>query len=144
IERVHLFTLDGQAVVVPRRAPLVLTQPVQVVADAWDQADGNEKRRRLGLYELGYQVLQKSGAPVNGFELPRDTIRFDELAPDPAAAALVYASGSGIPFYGTRSTHFLYVVTNTLRGGRAQPGALDPSALEPGEYVLRVVARDIS
>ncbi len=116
---------------------------MQVVVDAWDQADGNETRRRLGLYQLGYQVLKRDGTPVAGFEQPRNTILFDRLAPDPAAADLVYHSGSGIPFYGRRSTHFLYVVTNSLREGRAVAGAWDPSAVEPGDYIIRVIARDI-
>jgi hypothetical protein len=144
ITRILLLTLDGQPVVAKKRAPLVIDRPVQVVVDAWDQADGNESRRRLGLYQLGYQVLRKDGTPVEGFEKPRQTIRFDQLAPDPAAAGLVYASGSGIPFYGRRSTHFLYVVTNSLTRGRASHGAWDPADLEPGDYIVRIIARDIS
>jgi streptogramin lyase len=144
IARIELLTLEGTPVVAKKPAPLIVDQPVQVIVDAWDQADGNEKRRRLGLYELGYQLLTKDGTPVPGFEQPRDTIRFDRLAPDPGAAGLVYASGSGIPFYGTRTTHFLYVVTNSLDAGRAAPGALDPSQLAPGEYIIRVTARDIN
>jgi sugar lactone lactonase YvrE len=144
IAAIHLFTLDGERLVPGRREPLVVDQPVQVVVDAWDQADGNEERRRLGLYELGYQVLRKDGSPLPGFESPRKTIRFDELAPDPDAAGFVYASGSGIPFYGRRSTHFLYIVTNSLREGHGSASAWDPAGLEPGDYVIRVVARDIS
>jgi sugar lactone lactonase YvrE len=144
IDHVHLVTLDGMPVVAQRRAPLVVDQPVQVVVDAWDQVDGNEARRRLGLYRLGYQVLHRDGTPVPGFEQPRETIRFDRLEPDPAAATLVYASGSGIPFYGRRSTHFLYVVTNSLRGGHAAAGAWDPRDLPPGEYLIRIVAEDAS
>ena len=144
IARILLFTLDGQPLTAERRAPLMIDQPVQVVVDAWDQADGNAARRRLGLYQLGYQVLKQDGTPVAGFEQPRETIRFDRLALDPDAAGLVYASGSGIPFYGSRTTHFLYVVTNTLADGRAAAGAWDPTPLEPGDYIIRVIARDIS
>jgi hypothetical protein len=144
ISRIELLTLDGVALVRRPREPLLVDRPVRVVVDAWDQADGNEKRRRLGLYQLGYQVLTENGMPVAGFEQPRETIRFDQLAPDPDAARLVYASGSGIPFYGSRSTHFLYVVTNSFDAGRAAAGALDPAALEPGPYIIRVTARDIS
>jgi hypothetical protein len=144
IARIDLFTLDGQHVVSKRRAPLLIDQPVQVVVDAWDQADGNEKRRRLGLYQLGYQVLKQDGTPVSGFEQPRSTILFDQLALDPDAAGLVYHSGSGIPFYGSRATHFFYVVTNSLTAGRAAPGAWDPASLEPGDYIIRVIARDFN
>jgi hypothetical protein len=144
IARIELLTLDGMPLIAKKGEPLLVDRPVQVVVDAWDQADGNEARRRLGLYQLGYQVLNKDGTPVAGFEQPRDTIRFDQLAPDPDAAGLVYASGSGIPFYGRRSTHFLYVVTNSLDAGRAASGAWDPTLLEPGDYVIRVIAKDIS
>ena len=144
IAAIHLFALDGTRLVAGRREPVVVDEPVQVVVDAWDQADGNKERRRLGLYELGYQVLKKDGSPITGFEMPRETIRFDELSPDPDAPGVVYANGSGIPFYGRRSTHFLYIVTNSLRGGRAAASAWDPSGLEPGDYVIRVIARDIS
>jgi hypothetical protein len=143
IAAIHVFTLGGERLKAGRREPLVVDQPVQVVVDAWDQADGNKERRRLGLYELGYQVLRKDGSPVPGFEMPRETIRFDELSPDPDAPGFVYATGSGIPFYGRRSTHFLYIVTNSLREGRGAASAWDPAGLEPGDYVIRVIARDI-
>jgi sugar lactone lactonase YvrE len=144
ISAIHLFTLDGQRLVATRREPLVVDQPVQVVVDAWDQADGNKPQRRLGLYGLGYQILEQDGTPVPGFEAPRETIRFDQLPADPDAPSIVYASGSGIPFYGRRATHFLYVVTNSLLDGHASKGVWDPSALAPGTYVIRVTARDIS
>ena len=72
IARIDLLTVDGQPLVAKRRAPLLIDQPVQVVVDAWDQADGNEARRRLGLYQLGYQVLTTDGTPVAGYEQPRE------------------------------------------------------------------------
>jgi sugar lactone lactonase YvrE len=144
ISAIHLFTLGGQRLVAKRRQPVVVDQPVQVVVDAWDQADGNKKQRRLGLYVLGYQILQKDGTPVPGFEQPRETIRFDQLTQDPDAPSIVYANGSGIPFYGRSATHFLYVVTNSLVGGRASKSVWDPGSLAPGDYIIRVTARDIS
>ena len=143
IAAIHLFALNGQRLVAKPRAPLAVDQPVQVVVDAWDQADGNKTQRRLGLYVLGYQILRKDGTPVPGFEKPRETIRFDQLTPDPDAPSIVYANGSGIPFYGRRSTHFLYVVTNSLLDGRASKGVWDPAELPPGTYIIRVIARDI-
>ncbi len=144
IAAIHLLTLDGQRLVAPRRAPLVVDQPVQVVVDAWDQSDGNKPTRRLGLYELGYQILKKDGTAVAGFEVPHQTIRFDRLSPEPEAPSVLYASGSGIPFYGRRATHFLYVVTNSLRDGRATRGMWDPTGLLPGNYIIRITARDFS
>jgi sugar lactone lactonase YvrE len=143
IAAIHLVALDGQRLTAKKGAPLVVDRPVQVVVDAWDQSDGNKKQRRLGLYELGYQILNRDGTPVPGFEQPRETIRFDQLMPDPDAPSLVYASGSGIPFYGSRSTHFLYVVTNSLQNGHASTGVWDPAELPPGTYILRITARDI-
>jgi hypothetical protein len=104
--------------------------------------DGNEPRRRLGLYRLGYQVLNRDGSPVPGFEAPLETIRFDRLTPA-AEARLVFASGSGIPFYRGGSTRFLYVVTSTLRDGAAAPGMWDTTSLPAGDYTLRVLAEDI-
>jgi hypothetical protein len=68
---------------------------------------------------------------------------FDRLAIDPDAARLVYAPGSGIPFYGRRTTRFLYAVTNTFRDGVASPGFWDSNALAPGNYTLRVRAVDV-
>jgi sugar lactone lactonase YvrE len=116
---------------------------VHIVVDAWDQVDGNQRRRRLGLYRLGYQVLDRAGAPVPGFDVPQETIRFDRLFWG-ADAALVYASGSGIPFYGRRTTRFLYRVTNTLRDGVAERGGWDTTRLSPGDYTVRILAADIS
>ena len=116
---------------------------MQTVVDAWDQVDGNAARRRLGLYRLGYQVLLADGTPAAGFENMRDTIVFNRLDAAPDAARLVYAPGSGIPFYGRRRTKFLYAVTNTFRDGVAAPGVWDTSALPPGNYTLRVRAADI-
>jgi hypothetical protein len=66
------------------------------------------------------------------------------LSADPSAPGLVYASGSGIPFYGERRARFLYVVTNTFRGGEAAAGAWQTSELSPGDYTLRIHALDAS
>ncbi len=122
---------------------VVVWGQVQVVVDAWDQAEGNRPGRRLGLYALGYQVLHPNGQPAPGFETASDTIRFDRLAGDRTAANLIFAPGSGIPFYGGRVTRFLYTVTNTLEGGIASEGYWDTTQLPPGDYTLRAWASDI-
>jgi hypothetical protein len=98
----------------------------------------------LGVYELGYQVVGAGGKPVAGFEAPRQTLRFDRIAADPATVRTVYAAGSGIPFYGQRRTRFLYIVSNTFRDGIAAQGTWDTTALAPGDYVLRIRAADIN
>jgi hypothetical protein len=71
-------------------------------------------------------------------------MRFDRFTIDPEAARLVYASGSGIPFYGNRRTRFLYTVTNTLRNGVAARGVWDATQLLPGDYVVRIWAADVN
>jgi hypothetical protein len=125
------------------RGRIVVTGRVQIIVDAWDQSEGNRPERRLGLYSVGYQVLHGDGSPVAGFEQPLETQRFDRLLSDTAAAAIVYAPGSGIPFYGGRRTQFLYRATSTLRAGVASQQFWDPSPLPPGDYIIRVWAADI-
>jgi hypothetical protein len=157
---VRLFDEYGEPLKQRVKGRLVVHGRVQIVVDAWDQVDGNEKRRRLGLYALGYEVLDSDGSPVGSPESsashagrPADagwsvqgrdpTILFNRLAIEPEAAAIVYASGSGIPFYGTRATRFLYAVTNTFRDGVASRGVWDAGALAPGNYTLRIHAADV-
>lgn len=141
---VRLLRETGEPLTARARGRLLVDGRVRIVVDAWDQVDGNRPRRRLGLYRLGYQVLNRDGTPAPGFESPKETILFDRLGPDPDAPHVVYEGGSGIPYYGSRRTRFLYVVTNTLRGGIASRGHWDTSALPPGDYILRVLAADIS
>ena len=141
---IRLFDSFDQPLARRSKGRVVVSGRVRIVVDAWDQANGNKRERRLGLYELGYQILTRNGAPAAGFEAVRRTIRFDRLAPDADAARLVYLHGSGIPFYGRRRTRFLYVVTNTFRDGRAVEGFWDTAMLPPGDYVVRVHAADFS
>jgi hypothetical protein len=139
---VRLFRETGEPLLERARGRLVVDGRVRIVVDAWDQVDGNERRRRLGLYALGYQVLTRGGAPAPGFERPRNTITFDKLLQGSDAPRVIYAAGSGIPFYGRRSTRLLYVVTNTLGDGVASIGAWDTSVMAPGDYTLRILAAD--
>jgi sugar lactone lactonase YvrE len=139
---VRLFDALGQPLNRRHRGRVLVSGHVQVVVDAWDQADGNRPSRRLGLYALGYEILHRDGSPIPGHEGVRDTITFDRLS-DPDGARLVYAPGSGIPFYGRRVTRFLYAVTNTFRDGIARPGYWDTSGLTPGDYIVRAWASDI-
>jgi DNA-binding beta-propeller fold protein YncE len=115
---------------------------LSIVADAWDQMDGNLARRRLGLYKLGYQVLHEDGTPLPGFEQPLVTQVYDRLPREREAVKLLYAANSGIPAYGSRATHFAYAVNNTLKNGVAAAGSWKVAALAPGNYVLRIYAAD--
>lgn len=139
---VQLVGLDGVPLKARVRGRLLVNTPVRIVVDAWDQVDGNETRRRLGLYRLGYGVLPVDpSAPA----LPvQETLRFDRQPIDPEAPRLIYAAGSGIPVYGNRRTRFLYNVTTTYQQGVASDGVFDPGRIEPGDYTLRILAADLS
>lgn len=115
---------------------------VSIVADGYDQMDGNLARRRLGLYELGYQLLHADGSPVAGFERARITQVYDRLPRERDAVKLVYADSSGITVYGSKATRFAYAVNNTLRGGLALAGSWKVGNLAPGDYLLRIHAAD--
>ena len=115
---------------------------VSIVADGYDQMDGNLARRRLGLYKLGYQLLHADGSPVAGFETARITQVYDRLPRERDAVKLVYADSSGITVYGSKATRFAYAVNNMLQGGLALAGSWKVGDLAPGDYVLRIYAAD--
>jgi sugar lactone lactonase YvrE len=144
INAVRLYRAGGEPLTTWSGNRLSVSGEVQIVVDAWDMAEGNRPGRRLGLYSLGYQVLYPDGTPVHGFEERADTVRFTRLAGDRTAANLIFAPGSGIPFYSGGRTRFLYTVTNTLRDGIATEGYWDTTRLAPGDYTLRVWGADIA
>jgi sugar lactone lactonase YvrE len=146
IERDGVSLLDeaGARLAEKRGGRLVLRGRVRIVVDAFDQVDGNQARRRLGLYRLGYQLLLPDGAPAPGFERPRFNIEFNRLPPGDGPTKIAYADESGITVYGSKQTRFLYEVTNTVRDGRAARGVWDTNELPPGDYTLRVHAADFS
>lgn len=120
---------------------LLVTGDVKILVTAYDQVDGNRKTRKLGLYRLGYQILNEDGAPVSGFASPLFNIEFNRLPPGDAAVTVVYAQGSGVSAYGT-PTKFKYIVTNRVRDGEAREGRLRTAALGAGNYQLRIFAED--
>ncbi|WP_229507720.1 hypothetical protein [Massilia sp. Dwa41.01b] len=105
---------------------------VTIVADGYDQMDGNLARRRLGLYKLGYQVLHADGSPVAGYEQPLITQVYDRLPREREAVKLVYADSSGITVYGSKATRFAYAVNNRLQDGQAVRGSWRVGGLAPG------------
>jgi DNA-binding beta-propeller fold protein YncE len=125
-----------------RDGRLLVGGQVRIVVDAYDQVDGNQARRRLGLYKLGYQLLRPDGTPAPGFEQPRITLEFDRMPPDMEAVKVAYADESGITVYGSKSTRFLYEATNFVRHGRAARSVWDTSELPAGDYTLRIIAAD--
>jgi DNA-binding beta-propeller fold protein YncE len=145
IERdgVQLFdALDGKRFTEKRDGRLLVKGQVRIVVDAYDQVDGNQARRRLGLYKLGYQLLAAADTPAPGFEQPRITLEFDRMPPEMDAVKVAYADESGITVYGSKSTRFLYEATNFVRHGRAARSTWDTSQLPPGDYTLRIIAAD--
>lgn len=108
----------------------------RIVVRAYDQVDGNADRRRLGVYKLGYQVLDAAKSPLGEIKW---TIKFDRMPPN-AAVKFVYAdkSHSGA----TGETIFSYIVTNSVEGDDFGEGYLDPALLGPGDFVLKVFAAD--
>lgn len=129
----------GGRLLVPREG-----DGVQIVVEAWDQVDHNLPRRRLGLYALGYQVLDAAGTPLPGYEVPRMNIEFNRMPPQGEAVKAAYAPDSGITVHGSAVTRFQYVLTNTVRDGLLATGLWQPSELPAGDYTLRITARDYS
>jgi murein DD-endopeptidase MepM/ murein hydrolase activator NlpD len=142
---VQLFDESGKRFTEKRDGRLIVTGKIRLVVDAFDRNDSNSERRRLGLYSLGYQVLQSDGnSPAPGFAGPRTTILFNRLPADDNAPKIAYAAESGITVYGSKITRFLYEVTNTVRDGHARAGTWNASELPKGNYVLRVFGADYS
>ncbi|HYG10975.1 MAG TPA: SMP-30/gluconolactonase/LRE family protein, partial [Pyrinomonadaceae bacterium] len=107
IERdgVQLFDASaGKRLTEKRDGRLLVGGQVRIVVDAYDQVDGNQSRRRLGLYKIGYQLLSADGKPAPGFERPRITLEFDRMPPEMEAVKVAYADESGITVYGSKST----------------------------------------
>lgn len=125
------------------RIPRALGE-VSVVVDAFDQMDGNLARRRLGLYKLGYQLLQADGTPMPGYEQARITQTYDQLPKQREAVKVVYSADSGITVYGSKATRFTYTLHSKLAQGEAIPGKWKVSELPPGDYTLRIHAADFA
>ncbi|HEX7914436.1 MAG TPA: NHL repeat-containing protein [Rudaea sp.] len=145
IDSVQIEDADGRALAQKRRGRLVVPRDargVAIVVEAWDQVDGNEARRRLGLHSLGYQILTKDGNPAPGFEQPRMTLVFDRIPADSAATKVAYAAKSGITVYGSAATRFRYVVTNSVRDGKFAAGSWQTDQLPAGDYSVRIIASD--
>jgi sugar lactone lactonase YvrE len=141
---IQLFDASGARLKEKQGDRLLVRGPVRIVVDAFDRTNMNAERRRLGLYKLGYQVLKTDGSPAPGFSEPRINILFNRLPGDREATKVAYADESGITVYGSKTTRFLYEVTNTVREGRAARGVWDTSQLPKGDYILRIIAADYS
>lgn len=148
---VRLFDRAGRELVAPSsnggdkrgqeaERPIAVQGDVTIVVRTYDQMDGNSARRRLGLYQLGYQILNADGTPAAGFAEPLTTISFESLPDDHGAIRFAYADGSKSG--ATGETIFAYIVTNIVRDRAASEDYWHSSKLPRGDYVLRVFAAD--
>jgi hypothetical protein len=138
---IEVVNASGAAFSERRNGRLVITGDVDIVVSAYDRVDGNVATRKLGLYRIGYQLLDGKGGPVAGFERPLMNLEFNRLPWDPASVFYAYAAGSGVSAYGT-PTRFRYIVTNLVRDGEAMDGFLRTSSLASGDYIIKVIAED--
>lgn len=116
---------------------------VQIAVDAYDQMDGNQARRRLGVAQLAYQIRQASG-PLPGFAEPRVAMDFQRLPADEETVSIVYAASSGDTVHGKDGTHMRYLLSNTVRDGVAEKGSWAIGQLPAGDYQVLVIARDFA
>ncbi|CAN7388137.1 NHL repeat-containing protein [Pseudoduganella sp. LjRoot289] len=145
INSITLFDSRGKVIKAAKRKPLIVKRELgelSIVVDAYDQMDGNEARRRLGLYKLGYQLLREDGSAVPGYEQPVITQVYDQLPRNRDAVKFAYAPNSGITVYGSKATRFAYTLTNRMMQGQVTPGMWSIADLAPGNYRLRVLAAD--
>lgn len=115
---------------------------VQIVVDAFDRMEGVQARRRLGLYKLGYQLLNAEGEVIPGMERPVITQLYDRIPRNREAVKLAYMEGSGITVHGNAETRFAYAINNSLMHGKLTPGAWKVGTLDAGKYTLRITAED--
>ncbi|HLG13619.1 MAG TPA: gluconolaconase [Blastocatellia bacterium] len=126
-----------------REGRLVISGDVRIVVTAYDHVDGSGAGRKLGLYRVGYQLLNTDGTPAPGFEQPLLNLEFKRLPPGDESVRVVYAEGSGVAVHGT-PTRFRYVVTNRVREGEAREGLYRTTSVPSGKYLLKVIAEDFA
>jgi sugar lactone lactonase YvrE len=120
------------------KQPIEIGGKVRITVNAYDQMDLNADRRRLGVFAPGYGVT-----PVGG-SFPADalatTITFAELPEQPDGPKLIYGPGSMSGAH--PPTVFGYIVTDHLAERRVSEDFFDTTKLSPGDYVIRVFAKD--
>jgi sugar lactone lactonase YvrE len=147
IHAISVVDASGKPITEKRDGRLVIPRSlgqVQIVVDASDQINGNQQRRRLGLYKLGYQLLNQDGELIPGMTTPIITQQYDRLPRNRDAVKLVYAANSGITVHGASETRFAYAINNRLINGKLTPGGWKVGELGPGNYILRITAEDFA
>ncbi len=138
IEAVRLVNEQGE-LKAEKNQPVPISGKVQFIVRAFDQADGNAGYRRLGVYQVGYQILSKDGVPLPEYKEPQFNLVFNRLPEDWATVRIAYAEPSQSGYTGR--TIFDYIATNVVRDGTAREVGLN-TKLPNGEYILRAVVED--
>jgi len=137
IENVTLFDENWrQLETTPAAQRIKLSGKIRIVIRAFDQMDGNSERRRLGIYKVGYQILNGDATPVSDIKW---TIVFDRM---PSVDAVRFAYGPGSHSGATGETIFNYIATNEVEGDTFREGFLDIPAMNAGAYTVRAYAAD--
>lgn len=137
IENVSIFNENWQPFETQNANQRIkLNGKTRVVVRAFDQMDGGASYRKLGVYGLGYQILNEDKTPATE---ERTTVSFAKM-PDENFVRLVYARGSQSGY--TPETVFNYIVTNEVAGDSARENFLETANLPAGNYILRVFAAD--
>jgi len=140
IEKVTLFDEKWNEIETEKgKTRIKLKGKIRIVVRAFDQMDGNAERRKLGLFKIGYQVLNDGGNSATGLSKPEWNIKFDKT-PENTAVNFVYAKGSKSG--ATGETVFNYIATNEVSGRIAKENFLDTEKFSKGNYILRVLVAD--
>ncbi|MGH9946890.1 MAG: hypothetical protein ACRD6X_06810 [Pyrinomonadaceae bacterium] len=137
IESANLYDQNWNAIETKNGdSRIKLNGKYRVVFRAFDRMDGNSERRKLGVYRLGYQILNNDGSVAldSGWN-----IRFDRM-PSNEAVKFAYATDSHSG--ATGETIFNYIVTNRVNGDAFNENFFDTSGLSAGNYSVRVFAAD--
>jgi hypothetical protein len=137
IQKVLLFNENWQPIAETNGAEkrIKLAGKTRIVARAFDQMS-DLRYRKLGVYQLGYQILSEDKTPLAEINW---TISFARL-PDEDAVSLVYAPGSQSGY--SPRTVFNYIASNEVQNGIARESFFDAAQFDSGNYVLRVYAAD--
>lgn len=140
---IEIVDSTGKRLTEKRDGRLVVSGDVDIIVTAFDRVDGNNSNRKLGIFQLGYQLLKEDRSPAKGFEHPLMNIEFGRMPAGDESVFLAYANGSGVSAYGT-PTKFKYIATNLVRDGKAIDGFLRTGAIEPGNYIVKILAEDFA
>lgn len=154
LEEVRIVRGDGDDVVdsqpdkkrknqnVIGRTVLRRDERYRVLIRAFDRHDGNAQSRKLGLFKVGFQILDGHGSPVREFHDPDFRLIFETVPNRPDACKLAYAPESRS--WSSGPTVFWYEATNVVRSPTAERRYLPLDTLPSGDFILRAVVEDVA